>query len=65
MLNSRSRCEINLPAADTVIDDPVSVPAGFALLPGVLHAYRASPQDLAGYVPPRPTAVEDIQGRWR
>ena len=51
-LDSRSRCEINPPAADTVIDDPVPVPAGFTLLPGVLHAYRASPQDLAGYVPP-------------
>jgi hypothetical protein len=28
------------------------VPAGFVLLPGVLHAYRASAQDLRGYVPP-------------
>ena len=28
------------------------VPAGFALLPGVLHAYRAAPGDLIGYVPP-------------
>jgi hypothetical protein len=28
------------------------VPAGFVLLPGVLHAYRASAADLAGYVPP-------------
>lgn len=28
------------------------VPAGFSLLPGVLHAYRASAADLAGYVRP-------------
>ena len=28
------------------------VPAGFSLLPGVLHAYRASVTDLAGYVKP-------------
>jgi hypothetical protein len=28
------------------------VPAGFSLLPGVLHAYRASAADLAGYVKP-------------
>jgi hypothetical protein len=29
-----------------------AVPAGYVLLPGVLHAYKASPTDLAGYVPP-------------
>jgi hypothetical protein len=28
------------------------VPSGFSLLPGVLHAYRASAADLAGYVRP-------------
>ena len=28
------------------------VPAGFVLIPGVLHAYRASPADLVGYVKP-------------
>lgn len=28
------------------------VPAGFSLLPGVLHAYRVSAADLAGYVRP-------------
>jgi hypothetical protein len=28
------------------------VPAGFSLLPGVLHAYRASPEDLRDYVKP-------------
>jgi hypothetical protein len=30
------------------------VPDGYKLLPGVLHAYRASARDLAGYVRPRP-----------
>ncbi len=29
------------------------VPEGFTLIPGVLHAYKASPADLAGYVEPR------------
>lgn len=28
------------------------VPAAFSLLPGVLHAYRASAADLVGYVKP-------------
>jgi hypothetical protein len=58
VLDSRSLCEINPPAADTVIDDPVPVSDGFTLLPGVLHAYRASPRDLAGYVPPQPWPSE-------
>ena len=65
VLDSRSLCEINPPAADTVIDNPVPVPDGFTLLPGVLHAYRASPQDLAGYVPPQPWPSDTSQGRWR
>ena len=30
------------------------VPAGYSLIPGVLHAYRASAVDLAGYVTPSP-----------
>jgi len=29
------------------------VPSGYVLLPGVLHAYKASAADLAGYRPPR------------
>ena len=29
------------------------VPAGYVRLPGVMHAYKASQSDLAGYVPPR------------
>jgi len=31
---------------------PGASAAGFVLLPGVLHAYRASAGDLAGYVKP-------------
>ena len=29
------------------------VPSGYVLIPGVLHAYKASASDLAGYQPPR------------
>jgi hypothetical protein len=36
------------------IDNPVALPQGFSLLPGVLHAYRASAHDLAGYERPVP-----------
>ena len=35
------------------------VPAGYVLLPGVLHAYRASAQDLAEYAEPRPGQSHD------
>ena len=28
------------------------VPTGYVLIPGVLHAYKASASDLAGYQPP-------------
>ena len=54
MLDEPTLCEVNPPASDLVIDNPVALPAGYQLLPGVLHAYRASAQDLAGYVAPRP-----------
>lgn len=44
------------------LDDPTrlngvevgAVPAGYSLIPGVLHAYRATIVDLAGYVAPSP-----------
>ena len=52
VLDDPTRCEVNPPASDLVIDTPVGVPAGFTKLPGVLHAYRASTADLAGYVAP-------------
>lgn len=53
VLDDRTKCEVNPPATDLVIDNPVKVPDGYSLLPGVLHAYRASAHDLAGYVRPR------------
>lgn len=37
------------------------VPAGFRLIPGVLHAYRASASDLAGYV--RPSRLRRFEHR--
>ncbi len=53
VLDQPTLCEVNPPSNDLVIDNPVPVPQGFSLLPGVLHAYRASAQDLHGYVQPR------------
>lgn len=53
VLDDATRCEVNPPASDLVIDTPAPLPKGFSLLPGVLHAYRASAKDLAGYVEPR------------
>jgi hypothetical protein len=57
----RIQCDIGTFANCTVVNADGSagaaVPAGFdftgyRLIPGVLHAYKASPQDLAGYVRP-------------
>jgi hypothetical protein len=53
VLDDPTRCEVDPPATDLTIDHPVAVPQGYSLLPGVLHAYRASVADLAGYEPPR------------
>jgi hypothetical protein len=53
VLDDPTRCEVDPPASDLVIDTPVPLPAGYTLLPGVLHAYKASARDLAGYQPPR------------
>ena len=53
VLDDPTRCEVDPPADDVTIDHPVALPKGYSLLPGVLHAYRASPRDLAGYQPPR------------
>jgi hypothetical protein len=52
VLDDPTQCEVNPPASDLVIDNPVALPAGFTLLPGVLRAYRASESDLAGYEEP-------------
>jgi hypothetical protein len=53
VLDDATRCEVNPPASGLVIDTPAPLPKGFSLLPGVLHAWRASAKDLAGYVEPR------------
>ena len=52
VLDDPTQCEVNPAASDLVIDNPVTLPEHFVLLPGVLHAYRASRQDLAGYEEP-------------
>jgi len=53
VLDDPTRCEVDPAASDLMIDNPVTVPRGYVLLPGMLHAYRASARDLAGYEPPR------------
>lgn len=53
VLDDPALCEVNPAADDTAIDQPVPLPNGYALIPGVLHAYRASSTDLRGYVKPR------------
>lgn len=52
VLDDPTQCEVNPLTSDPVIDNPVELPDGFSLLPGVLHAYRASKTDLAGYEEP-------------
>jgi hypothetical protein len=52
VLDDPTRCEINPAAADLTIDNPVPLPDGFFLLPGLLHAYKASKADLGKYVEP-------------
>jgi hypothetical protein len=52
VIDDPTRCEINPAAGDLTIDNPVPLPDGFFLLPGVLHAYKASKADLGKYVEP-------------
>jgi hypothetical protein len=52
VLDDATQCEVNPAADDTVIDTPVALPAGYQLLPGVLHAYRVPKADLDGYISP-------------
>ena len=52
VIDDPTRCEINPTAADLTIDNPVPLPEGFFLLPGLLHAYKASKADLGKYVEP-------------
>lgn len=51
-LGEKTGCEINGDGVDTG-DFVFDLPDGHVLLPGVLHAYRASASDLDGYVPPQ------------
>ena len=54
------RLRVNVRTVRRDIDRPTMLngqvvgppPAGYTLIPGVLHAYKASAKDLAGYVPP-------------
>jgi hypothetical protein len=50
-LGQRTGCELDGDGEDTG-DFTEPLPPGHVLLPGLLHAYRAAPSDLAGYVPP-------------
>jgi hypothetical protein len=52
VIDDPTRCEINPAAADLTIDNPVPLSEGFFLLPGLLHAYKASKADLGKYVEP-------------
>ncbi len=52
VLDSTTQCEVNPPRTTPSIDNPVALPAGYQLLPGVLHAYRVPKDDLDGYVAP-------------
>lgn len=52
-LGETTGCELDGDGVDTG-DFAFDLPEGFLLLPGMLHAYRASASDLAGYVAPRP-----------
>ncbi len=47
VLGAETQCQLQGSGA---FDQPL--PDGLVLIPGVLHAYRASRSDLAGYVPP-------------
>ena len=49
-LDATSNCEVTIGVVTTVAP---TLPTGFSLLPGMLHAYRASANDLEDYVPPR------------
>jgi hypothetical protein len=46
VIDDPTQCEVNPASGDLVIDNPVPLPSGYFLLPGLLHAYRASKADL-------------------
>jgi hypothetical protein len=63
-----ARCplgETALCQLDGTGDFTKDLPEGQVLLPGVLHAYRASRSDLAGYVPPRGRRDHDCDDHGR
>jgi hypothetical protein len=62
VIDDPTQCEVNPPTTDLVIDNPVPVPNGFTLLPGLLHAFKASATDLAGYVEPDGRRGRDGRG---
>ena len=52
-LGTQSNC-FAVTSTGTSTTTPVSVSSGYALIPGVLHAYKASATDLMGYLAPVP-----------
>jgi hypothetical protein len=52
VIDDPTQCEVNPASGDLVIDNPVPLPSGYFLLPGLLHAYRASKADLGQYEEP-------------
>jgi hypothetical protein len=52
-LDEREGCQLNGAGASDL-----SVPANFRLIPGVLHSYRVSDIDLAGYVEPQKKSLD-------
>jgi hypothetical protein len=59
VLDDPTRCEIDPASDDQAVDNPVPLPKGYTLIPGVLHAYKASKTALAGYVRPYDTRKHD------
>jgi hypothetical protein len=52
VIDDPTKCEVDPATGDLTIDNPVPLPDGYFLIPGVLHAYKASKAVLAGYVEP-------------
>lgn len=52
VLDDPTKCKVNPAPDDTISEALVPLPAGYQLLPGVLHAYRVPKADLDGYVAP-------------
>jgi hypothetical protein len=52
VLDDATRCKVNPTPDDPITQNLVALPAGYQLLPGVLHAYRVPNGDLEGYIAP-------------